>query len=200
MINNEPNSNRDLLERIAADDRDAFASLYTFLYPRLFRYLLVASRSETVAEEILQDVFVKLWIKRHTLVGIKSLESFMLRMVKNRLIDTIRKRDRIISMNEQALDNEISSDNIFQDVLLKEYHDLARKAIDAMPERRRKIFLLNAEEELTAKEIADRMQLSLTTVKKQLYEANHFIRNFLNTHGDILLILLCYTLHLTGPF
>lgn len=180
-----------MLERVAADDRDAFTSIYTVLYPRLFRYLLVVTRSESLSEELLQEVFVKLWMKRQTLIGITSLEHYVFRMVKNQWISHQRKEGRLVNISSGSGLEKAAQDNVFEEIVYKEYHQLAQEAIAALPPRRRLIFLLNAQGDLTGREIAEKLNLSLSTVKKQLFEANHFVRDYLRAHGESLLLVLC---------
>ena len=179
-----------MLERIVSGDRNAFTSIYTTLYPVIYRYLLVVTRSESLSEELLQEVFVKLWIKRHALTGIKSLENYVFRMAKNQWISYQRTRGRLISIPTGTGPENPAQDNIFHDIVFKEYHRIAQEAIAALPQRRRTIFLLHAQEDLTAREIAEKLNLSLSAVKKQLFEANHFIRDYLRAHGESLLVVL----------
>lgn len=189
MASTVNHTERELLRQLSEGDRSAFTRIYTENYPLLFRYLLVVTKSAQQTEEILQDIFLKLWIKRRGLVGVVSLKDYLFRMAKNRVFDERRK----IASHEKFIESateEKPSDEVFDAVILKEYHQIVQNGIAQMPERRQQIFLLNAQQELTAKEIAGKLKLSLAVVKKQLYEAQHFLRKYLEEHGDMLFVVM----------
>lgn len=148
------------------------------------------TRSKETSDEILQDVFLKLWVKRATLTGVRSLDDYLFFMVRNRLFDERRRTDRQRKFMGAVHSEEPYANEPQEALLLKEYHALVQKAISQMPERRQKIFRMNAVEELSAREIAERLNMSLPAVKKQLYEAQHYLREYLKEHGDVLIALM----------
>jgi RNA polymerase sigma factor (sigma-70 family) len=95
------------------------------------------------------------------LPAVRSLDDYLFRMAKNRLFDesraATRKRDWLRTLSEDTITVNGSEDAL----MLKEYYGLVDKAISLMPERRQQIFRMNAIEELTAREIADKLNLSL---------------------------------------
>jgi RNA polymerase sigma-70 factor (family 1) len=183
-------SDEQLIDLIANDNREAYTAFYSRYYQRIFQYLTIALRSKHDAEEILQDIFLRLWVKRSALRGIVSIENYLFRMARNRLIDFVRSNKQ--KRNEQLLllsENEMVTHSVTEDLLLKEYHSAAQKAIHSLPERRRVIFLLNAQEELSAVEIAAKLGTTVAVVRKQLYKASHFIREYLQQHIDVVAFL-----------
>ena len=181
---------RELLEQLSAGDRAAFTRIYKEYYPGLYRYLFVVTKSAEASEEILQDVFLKLWIKRTSLTGVISLKNYLFRMARNRVFD-LRRKDVHRDQYLKTITTEDKSNNdVFDTLLLKEYHQVVQDGITRMPDRRQKIFLMNAREELTAREIAERLNLSLGVVKKQLYEAQQYLRKYLENHGDMLFVVM----------
>jgi RNA polymerase sigma-70 factor (family 1) len=185
LPNNNAYNEQELLRLISESDRQAFTRLYSAHYSSMFKYLLFITKSKEQAEEILQDIFIKVWIKRTTLTGIQSFENYLFTMAKNRLFDIRKSADR----QRAALHQMAGLDNIgtytFDGILFKEYERLAVEAFNQMPERRKEIFVLNSYDELSAKQIAEKLDLPLTTVKKHLFEAQHFIRDFLKKHGGL---------------
>ncbi|MBL0882845.1 MAG: sigma-70 family RNA polymerase sigma factor [Chitinophagaceae bacterium] len=184
----EPDS--QLIQSLAIDDMQAFRLLYEKYQPRLSRYLTSFCEMHA-SEDILQEVFVKLWQRRKLLVGITSIEYYLQRMARNRWLDT-KRAEKIRHEYEtsfatvstrQALD-------VTDDIQYKEYHALANKAIRSLPNRRRKILELSLLYGRGLQEIATEMGLSREVVKKQLYLANRSIREYLQKHGDISLILI----------
>ena len=187
---------RELLEQLSAGDRAAFTRIYNEQYSNLYRYLFVVTKSAEASEEILQDVFLKLWIKRATLTGVLSLKDYLFRMARNRVFDARRKDIRHDQYLKAITTNDQSSNEVFDAVILKEYHQVVQNGITQMPERRQQIFMMNAQEELTAREIAERLNLSLAVVKKQLYEAKQYLRKYLEKHGDMLFVVMFVAGHM----
>ncbi len=183
---------KELLSRIAESDRKAFTELYSTHYPLLFKYLLFVTRSKDHANELIQDIFTKVWVKRSALMGVQSFENYLFTMAKNRLFD-LRKQAGHRKQALSAMRNrEEKTASVFDEILFKEYTKLALQAFNKLRGRRREIFFLNAHHELTAREIAGRLGLPLTAVKKHLFEAKHFVRNFLMEHGDITSLFICW--------
>ncbi|HRN48198.1 MAG TPA: sigma-70 family RNA polymerase sigma factor [Niabella sp.] len=192
MNNLDLDISQQLIEKVANGDRNAFSSLYTNMYPKLYRYIMTVTKSEVLTEDILQDIFTKLWIKRLSLVGVKSIPDYIFRMAKNHWFDIQKLNKHTESASDVNTQNFSSDTDIAKELIYKEYYSIAQKAIASMPDRRREIFLLNAQEELTAREIAEKLGLSLPVVKKQLYKANHYIKSFINQNGGEQIIIAVF--------
>jgi len=183
-----------LLQRTAEGSREAFSTLYSHYYPGLYRFVFFILKSQEDAEEIIQDVFLKIWVKRETLTGIRSFDDYLFRMAKNRIFDSSKQsRTRLRLTREIALHTEQGTDSTFNDLLFQQYHAAAQEAINLLSPRKKEIFLMNARDELTALEIAEQLGISRTAVKKQLHEANHFIKDFLRKNAGWLLSIIYWT-------
>jgi len=184
-----------LLRKLAEGSRPAFDSLYHKYQPKLRLYLLpFMQHNPGELREIIQDVFVKVWLKKEAFAAIESFEYYLYRMSRNRLLDIYRSR-KSREKNEslylaQAAD---STDQLADELAFREYHRVARQAIDLLPERRRMIFDLMTEQDLSAREVASRMGLSTAVIKKQLFFANQFIRDYIRQHGDISLLIILFS-------
>lgn len=164
---------------------DAFTALYDHYQPRLHLFIAPFTRhSPALANDILQEVFIRLWTKREDLAGIQVLEYYLQRMAKNRLLDEVRLRN--IQLRHEGAFAALQSDrpSATEDVLqLKEYHRLAQEAIRRLPERRRYLFGLSMLEGYSPEEISGMTGLSKEVVKKQLFKARRFIREQLEKGG-----------------
>jgi len=184
-----------LLRKLAEGSRPAFDSLYHKYQPKLQLYLLpFMQHNPGELREIIQDVFVKVWLKKETFAAIESFEYYLYRMSRNRLLDICRSR-KSRKKNEslyltQAAD---STDQLADELAFREYHRVARQAIDLLPDRRRMIFDLMTEQDLSAGEVASMMGLSIAVIKKQLFFANQFIRDYIRQHGDISLLIILFS-------
>ncbi|MFB6454639.1 RNA polymerase sigma factor [Chitinophaga sp. Hz27] len=179
-----------LLRQLAEGDRSAYTSLYYHYQPKLYRYLLPFTADIHLIEEITQDIFVKVWLKRETFVGMERFEYYLYRMGRNRLLDIFRQQQK------QLLPGEIPESAIHPELeqQYREYNNLVQEAIRKMPERRRVIFELSTQRDMSWAEIAENQNVSVAVVKKQLHLASSFIRSYIRQYGDInitLIILLC---------
>jgi RNA polymerase sigma-70 factor (ECF subfamily) len=169
-----------LLQRTAEGSREAFEILYAHYYAGLYRFIAFIIDSHEDAEEIIQDIFLKVWMKKETLVGIRSFEDYLFRMAKNRVFDMTRQSKSRLKLSHQlGQSTPEATDSTYNTLIFREYHDIAQEAINLLPPRKREIFLMNARDEMTAQEIADRLGSTRGAIKKQLFEATHFIKDHL---------------------
>lgn len=182
---------KELLSRLASGDKSAFDALYHFYEPRLRLFLSPFTRSDGhLLNAILQDTFVKCWIKRNELATIEHLEPYLQRMAKNRMLDLLKlQKIQTGHIGNYAQSREQSAQPAWDQLQLKEYMAIARRGIDALPERRREIFTQSVFEGLSIDEIASRMDLSREVVKKQLQKARAFLKMYIAEKGDLPVIV-----------
>ncbi len=182
---------QSLLQRTAEGSREAFARLYAHYYPGLYRFVSFVIGSPEDTEEIIQDVFLTVWLKKETLIGIRSFDDYLFRMAKNRIFDTARQsQTRLKLVRQIGRQMQETSDSTYNALFFREYHAIAQAAIDQLPPRKKQIFLMNARDEMTAREIAEVLGVSRVAVKKQLYEAIHFIKDHLRRNAGWLFLLV----------
>lgn len=187
----------ELLQRIAAGDEQAFARLYRYYQPRLHLFILpLTGFSRPDADEVMQDIFVKLWLRKETLVTIRSAQAYLFTMARNRLHD-MRVQQAQLQKAGQALQQQQpgSHTEVHEKMQLNEYHEIARMAIDRLPQQKRRIFMLRNNEGLSLDEIAGLLNITKFAVKKQLYEAVRSVKDYLKQQAgvDIPVILLIYS-------
>lgn len=161
----------------------AYNELFDRYGKRLHRFAIAYLKSTENAEEIVQDVFLKIWNNRKDLSPDKSFESYLFTIAKNGILNTIRK-----SKSQQAYLN-FTILHPGKDVLLDEeldFNELERaysNAVDQLSPRRKEIFLLSRVHSLSNAEIAERMNISSKTVENQMTSALAEIRKNLRTLG-----------------
>lgn len=191
VLFNEP----ELINRIAIGDREAFTQFYTAYLKNIYKYVYSICYVKETSEEIVQELFLKVWENRENLVKVKSVKAYLYQSAKHLLFDYIRRLQveskalDIIELN--ALIGENYTDNHF---IYSEYYQMAQQAIDLLPEKRKQIFKLRLNDELTLDEIALKLHISKSVVKKQLYAGVSFVRKYLYKHGEIVAILLYLTI------
>jgi RNA polymerase sigma-70 factor (family 1) len=157
-----------------------FSELFRQHEHKLYTLALKLTKSDQLAKDIIQEVFLKLWDQRNQLTSILNIEAWLYRVTENKIIDFLRKasadnrlREKIWNQLQQIV-NESE-----QYLAIKEYNQIIQKAIDQLPPQRKLIYQLNKEGGMNYREIADELQLSKHTVKNQLSSAIQSVRNFL---------------------
>lgn len=179
-----------LLGKVAEGDRKAFNQLYAAHIDNVYNYIYLFTKSKEETEEVLQEVFVNIWEHRERLAAVKSFKHYVFRSAKNRLINHLRHiriKNRVFTeIRERAESMQVSADG---EIAYKEYYRLIQEAVEMLPPRRKTIFKRHIEEGIPYAEIAEHLKISIPVVKKQFYKACQFVRQYLHTKGEILLML-----------
>lgn len=188
-------SEPELINLIANGDREAFTQFYTTYLKNIYKYVFSICYTKETSEEIVQELFLKVWENRENLPKVKSLKAYLYQSAKNLLLDYIR-RSRFENKVMDAIElNALSGENYTENhFVYGEYYQMAQQAIDLLPERRKQIFKLRLNDDLTLDEIALKLHISKSVVKKQLYAGVNFVRKYLYKHGEIVIIALYLTI------
>ncbi|MBQ9820467.1 MAG: RNA polymerase sigma-70 factor [Bacteroidales bacterium] len=183
-----------LIEQVREGKEFAFAALYDRYVDRIFGYLSSLLRDDNLAEDITQTCFMYIWEHRSILSSEKSLSSYLYKMARNyaykhlrsRLTATRYRNSTSVTMNKAAppADEKIDMDIIRQE---------AWKVINALPESRRAIYRMFTEEQLSVKEIAERLDISPKTVETQIFRARKALKTVLGPLSAFLILLYLFT-------
>ena len=182
-----------LLQLVANGDKLAFEQLYEQYEGGVEKYVFFITRSKEVTEEIIQDIFISVWKKKEKLPALTSFRGYLYQIARNRVISYLRSlkaRYKIVELNEAAPGSRQADAD--HRVLYNQYYKMVLDAIELLPGRKREVFNLSLEEDLTLDEMAQRLGLSKSTVKQHLYSATASIREYLQKHGDITTTLLIF--------
>lgn len=180
---------KELLLKVAGGDEHAFSELFNTHHQLLGTHIYRITNSAELAEEVVQDVFIKIWMNRETLTTIHNFRAYLFVVSKNHALNCLRKlaKERIhqktIEENAMAIVPE-------ENAGLTDYYSLLDKAIDHLPPQQQKVYLLSRHNRLKYDEIANQMGLSRETVKKYLQGATHSITSFVQSNMDISAIIL----------
>lgn len=157
---------------IQKGDEVAFNFLFDKYYIRLCNFAMQFSVSKEVSEEIVADVFYKLWENRKK-TNITSIRAFLYTSVKNKALNAIKSNPLRFNLSVDSLLSMILDESNDQEtsIQFKEELELAEKTIENMPIKRRIIFKLNRIDGLKYKEIAEILNISIHTVQNQMVEA-----------------------------
>lgn len=163
-------------------DATAFEQLFKLHYESLCRFAWGYTKDLDVAEEAVQEVFVKLWEKRHEIETIETLKAYLYRAVTNHCLN-ISKHNKIVQIHaDEVLYTTQETADESNALEVDELQQHIQQAINQLPEERRKVFLMSREEGLKYQEIADRLAISIKTVENQMGKALQFMREQLKNH------------------
>lgn len=179
----------DLARRIKYGEKSAYQKLFERYAPKIFHFSLSYLKNNADAEELVQDVFLKIWEKREILDGTQNIKAYIFKIAVNTIYDFIRRKNIEKSFNDFARVNFNKSSNTTWDtVIFEEMQATLDELISQMPEQRRRVFYLSKRKGLTNNEIAQKLNLSKRTVENQLYRAINFLKEHLKNESIIALL------------
>lgn len=177
----------DILARLRNDDKSALRELFQEFYQPVCQAINRFIRDKSKVEDLAQEVFIRFWEKRHQIEINSSLPAYIRRMAINEALGYLRRNkyedDREITP-EMAPGTEDSAEEQF---LHQELELRVRAAINELPPKCRMVFQLSRYEDLTYKEIADQMDISVKTVENQMSKALRILRERLRSYLHLLL-------------
>lgn len=173
------NEDHALLLLIKKGDKDAFVAIYHKYHPYLYSLALRYLKNVEAAEETVQHVFVKLWESvRHIEIEI-NLKNYLYTMTKNYILNYFRDNKKTVSINYVNAQEEILDEDDFP-TLLEEMQllEILKQGIENLPTRKKEVCEMKMEGNVSNQEIADRMGISIHTVKSHYQEAIKMLRNY----------------------
>lgn len=183
-------SDKELFAEIAKGDDIAFKTLFYRFGPKIRPFILNIVKQEDIARELVQEVFLRIWMKRETLTQVEQPASWIYRIASNLALTHFRRQNiesKVLQSIQQAVDDHQSP----HDFNLKELQSLINKAVSQLPAQRQKIFKMSREEGLSRKEIAAALNISENTVRNQLTISLQTIQKFIeDTSGYYIPVIL----------
>jgi len=178
----------DLLQQLADGNEAAFAQLYNTHWNKIYSLALAYLKSAEQAQDIVQEVFLKLWNKRENLGHVENPTSFIYIMGRNEVIRALKKKISLASLDEENNDYLPDDFMLPQETMdLKQLEQKITTAIDSLPAQQKLIFRLSREEGLNHEQIANRLGIEKTTVKNHIVRALNSLRRILQLEKNNLL-------------
>ncbi|MBD5234539.1 MAG: RNA polymerase sigma-70 factor [Bacteroidales bacterium] len=172
---------RELIRGIMHGSVKAYEQMFMRHYPTFYSLALGLVKDKWVAEEIVQNVFMKVWLRRATLKEDESLYVYLFVLTKYEVLNYFRyKSTRIVDHLPEHSVYDMADVSMEDTMREAELHNALEEAVEALPPRRREIFRMSRFEQMSAKEIAVRTGLSVRTVEKHLELALRDLRARLN--------------------
>ncbi|SFE06139.1 RNA polymerase sigma-70 factor, ECF subfamily [Chitinophaga sp. CF118] len=179
-----------LLAKVAAGDEGAFRELFDRHRNKLYAYMLRLSNERVVAEDIVQEVFLKIWIGREQLAGIRNFDAYLFTIARNHAFNLskqiIYRKALLCEITSGQPQSDISTEN---DVDYKNLQSLLARELSKLPPQQRKIFTLSRFEGLSNEDIAREQSIAVGTVKKHLSLATQTLKAALKDNMQTMVIL-----------
>ena len=173
--------NKEIIKLLKKGDRVAFYNIYEWYCKRLYGFVWRYVKIEEDADEIVQDVFLKIWETRSKIDIYSSFESFLFTITYNTTISLLRKR-----VNEKKYLNSLQiiseAPDITNELYFTELSEQVNDLLDKLTPRQKEIFLLSRKEGLTQEEIAKKLNISLNTVKKHMTNSLSFLKSHIDSN------------------
>lgn len=181
-----------LIAFLRTGDHAAFTEIYNRYWEKLADAAFQRLRSREDAEEVVQEVFVSLYIRREDISPKSTLEAYLKTALKFKVIDAYRAQQlhytHIDKLIEEASLQPLAADDQLD---IKELKKRVREAAERLPEKCREVFIMSRYEQLSHQEIADRTGIAVSTVKKHLHRAMEILREeFKGNQFDLMMICM----------
>lgn len=164
---------RDLMKL----DKANFKMLYDAYHQRIYSFALFLTHSQLLAEEVTQEIFIKIWEHRKTLPQIKTFDAWLSTIVRNQCYTYLNRlsKERLVMQGIVNQEEQVS-DSADQKMILDEYSVIYRSILDNLPKQQRKVFILSRQDGIKYQEIASLLGLSINTVKSHMKAALKKVR------------------------
>lgn len=179
-----------LIDSLKTDGQEGFVAIYRKFYKQLLFFILGYLKENRVAEEIVADVFVKVWERRSDFLTMENLKAFIYISAKNASLNVIRS-ERSKGIHESLTNYEdllVDDRDVFSKMIHAELIHSIFIEVGKLPEKQREVFNMTYLEDKTVEEIAEELQMSPTAVYTNRSRAIHTIRTLLGTKNALTLL------------
>jgi RNA polymerase sigma-70 factor (family 1) len=181
------------LRRMKNGDEQAFRELYRLYSPRLYGNLLKLVKNDTIARELLQDIFIRIWNHRRDIDPQNSFRAYCFRIAANLVTDFFRKaaRDRKLAAHLKATASDCDHCTE-QSIDYKESNDLLQQAIRRLPPQRRQVFELCKMEGKSYAEVSLLLGISTSTISDHIVKASRTIKEYFFQSGESIILVILF--------
>ncbi len=177
----------ELFAGLAKGDEQAFEAIYRHYTRRLFPYVQKLLKTPELSEELIQDIFVQIWMNRHVFAHVEYPASYLFSIANRQALKYLKKVASDARILKKIMDgSEPYSNETEEQIILRESVEAINLAVAQLPDQRRLIWELSRNEGLSHDQIAERLSISKNTVKNQMVQALKHVRNFIDRRAGVL--------------
>lgn len=173
---------KELLNRVAAGDDRAFAEVFHACYNQVKEFVQILNQDTVDVEEIVQEVFTKIWVNRESLKSIRQFDDYLFIITRNHTLNHLRNRAREEVRMEVYLAEQAAVEEISETTTYTSRQELVEKAVELLPPQQKKVFALRLQG-IKNPEISQRLNLSIESVKKYQHLAMKFVSRFVKSEA-----------------
>jgi RNA polymerase sigma-70 factor (ECF subfamily) len=177
-------STEEIIRRLKKDDKSAVDELFGCYYPRLYHFSKSILKIEDGIDDILQEVFVKIWLNRHKIGKAETFNAYIFTITKNEVLNLIRSNLRDQTFKDELFIRSVAEEYQTQNII--EFDEIKvgiDQIVTGLPERRQQVFILSRNDGLSNKEIAQQLNISEKTVEDHITHAIKHIKNSMKDLG-----------------
>lgn len=170
-----------LVQQLVQGSRDAFCALFKIYHPKVMGLCIGVLKSQIEAEDMTQDIFIKLWDERAKLIHVNHLSAYIFRMSKNRLLNHLESKQVRINHLQSYKITEIEKETPHDLLVASDLQLLVDMVVEQMPDQRRVVYKMSREQGLSNSEIAEKIGVTKKTVENHINSALKALRSVIKT-------------------
>jgi RNA polymerase sigma-70 factor, ECF subfamily len=173
-----------MLTGLSNDDKSALEALFNHFYPRLYRFSLTFLKVEEGIDDILQEVFLKIWLNRKKITNADTFNAYIFTITRNLLLNEIRNRLNSQKAMETLFEKSVAVEfQLSGQIEFQELRDMVSAIVAGLPDRQQEIFNMSRSEGLSHREIAQKLQIAEKTVEYHIHQVIAILRKRLRELG-----------------
>lgn len=175
-----------IIKGLRGGSRPDFRTIFNLYEKRLYAFVFSITKSHYSTEELLQEIFIKLWQKREEIDTSKSFNAFIYTIARNLTYNYLRKIANQENLKQELWKNISCINDVEDQLIFSEYEDILEDILANLPQKKRSVFILSRQEGKSNQEIADLLGISQKTVKNHLWQTLKLIKTQLQPHLGLL--------------
>ena len=186
---------RDLLKKISKGDERAFRIVFDAYQKKIYSSAYQMLRDATLAEEVVQETMLKLWMMGESLIKIENLQAYLFKVSRNKAFDLLREKEMKFKVEKNMRSDWKEGHNETEEqILLNETRKILADGINLLPPQQKVVYQLCHQKGLKYEEAALKLNLSIETIRSYMRLAQRFLRNYVRSHSDVMALLIIFKL------
>jgi RNA polymerase sigma-70 factor (ECF subfamily) len=184
---------QDIIEKfIRHDDKNAYAEIFRLYSKKVYHLAMHYYHNEEDSEEIVQEVFLKIWVKRKSIQSPEAFSSFLYTTSKNLIFDSFKKEVRHKAYADYLSKSKFTqqTDNTEETVFFNDLEKIYTELLEELPAKRKEVFTLSRQEGFSNLEIAQKMNISVKTVEEHIYQSLKFLKQIIKKRYELIILLI----------
>ncbi|SIQ76971.1 RNA polymerase sigma factor [Maribacter ulvicola] len=182
--------NRRLIEKLISGEEKAYILLLEKYHKQLNAYAVTLTHDQSIAQDIVQNVFLKTWKSRKKLNPEFSIRNFLYKCVYNEFLNSYQKNKSVVLLNQKYIEYSHEVAIEMDDNMMSRMMEIVNREIKKLPPKCQKVFILSKKEGLTNSEIAEYLDVSIKTVEAQITKAFRILKNKLGDKYETILMII----------